>query len=513
MKDRTSSQAPQVDEQLCRRIVENSREAIVLVHGARIRYCNPRALELCGYSWEELRWLSWPRLIHPDDRKTVLHGGPAGEDAAASRTVRMYDREGRLKWLEIKLEAADWNGRSTVLAFASDITERKRLEQQFIQAQKMEAVGRLAGGVAHDFNNFLTVILGYAELLEGAAGQAAEAVENIRAIRATARKAAALTQGLLAFSRNQRLDPKTIDLNRLVDDIEPMLVRLMGESIAIVTKTAPGLGLVRADAARLEQVILNLAANAKDATEPGGTLFLATENVSVSGEALQPGSELRPGRYAMLSVTDTGSGMDERTMARLFEPFFTTKEKGRGTGLGLATVYGIVKQSGGFVHVYSEPGRGSTFKLYFPRIDEKPSREAGGGFAEEGPAGSETILVVEDDRGVLNIVESMLERKGFTVLKAGTGTEAVALSEASAEIDLVITDVGIPDMSGTEVWESVNSVHPESRVLFISGYPEDFAALRDFETDNRIFLEKPFGSETLLSRVRETLDYGKKRGC
>jgi two-component system cell cycle sensor histidine kinase/response regulator CckA len=510
MKDRPPSKAPNVDEQLYRRIVESSREAIVLVHGRRIRYCNPRALELCGYSWEQLRRLSWPRLIHPDDRRTLFSKGGLANDAA-SRTVRMYDREGRLKWLELKLEAADWNGRSTLLVFASDVTESKRLEQQFIQAQKMEAVGRLAGGIAHDFNNFLTVILGYAELLEGAGGHTAGATENIQAIREAARKAAALTQGLLAFSRKQRLDPKIIDLNRLVEDIQPLLSRLVGESIAIVTKTAPELGLIRADAARIEQVILNLAANAKDAMESGGKLLMSTENVSFSGEVVKPGSELHIGPYVMLSISDTGSGMDERTMARLFEPFFTTKEKGRGTGLGLATAYGIVKQSGGFVYVYSEPGRGSTFKLYFPRIDEKPSQDAGPNSTEQEPAGSETILVVEDDRAVLNIVESMLERKGFTVLKAESGESAIALSKASAAIDLLITDVGIPDMSGRKVWESVNKTHPESRVLFISGYPEDFMALRDIGAGNRIFLQKPFGSEALGRRVRKILDYGKER--
>ncbi len=498
------------NDELYRTIVESSGEAIIIVQARGIKFCNSRALALSGYSEKEILGLSWIDLIHPDDRDVVpkeCNKSRQGEQPGSPYSFRIHDKQGTLKWLELNHEPIKWNGRNAVLAFISDISARKRLESQFLQAQKMEAVGRLAGGIAHDFNNFLTVILGCTELLENEEFQKFTITSNVQAIREAAQKAATLTQNLLAFSRKQHLQPKAIDLNELVDGMDSIVNRLVGENIEIINKPSPELGFVHADANQLEQVILNLAVNSKDAMEEGGKFIIATENVHFSEESLKPRPEVPPGRYVMLSLSDTGSGMGEDVKSHLFEPFFTTKERGRGTGLGLASVYGIIKQSHGFIYVYSEPGRGTTFKLYFPRIDEKPVTSSIRAAPEEHFGGRETVLVVEDEQQVLKIIESMLTRKGYTVVTASRGETAVALSkEAAGPIDLLVTDVGIPGMDGSKVWEAVKRFHPGIEVLFISGYPEDFVPLQDIGDGKRIFLQKPFGSDTLLRRIREILD-------
>ncbi len=498
------------DDELYRTIVKNSGEAIIIVHDGRIKFCNSRALALSGYSRTEILRLPWIDLIHPDDREVVLkecNKSRQGEQPVSPYSFRIHDKQGTSKWLELNHEPIKWNGRDAVLAFISDVTERKRLESQFFQAQKMEAVGRLAGGIAHDFNNLLTVILGYTELLEKEELQKFTVTSNVRAIREAAKKASTLTQNLLAFSRKQRLEPKVIDLNELVDGMDTIFNRLLGENIEIIKKPSSELGFVHADASQLEQVILNLAVNSKDAMEEGGKFIIATENIHFSEESLKPRPEMRPGRYVMLSLSDTGSGMTEVVKSHLFEPFFTTKESGRGTGLGLATVYGIIKQSHGFIYVYSEPGRGTTFKLYFPRIGEKPVETPTRPAPTEHLSGRETVLVVEDEQQVLEIIEGMLTRKGYTVLTANSGAAAIAVSErAASSIDLLVTDVGIPGINGSKVWEVVKRSHPGIQVLFISGYPEDFVPLQDIGDGKRIFLQKPFGSDTLLRRVREILD-------
>jgi two-component system cell cycle sensor histidine kinase/response regulator CckA len=499
-------------EQLYSTIVDNTGEAIIVIQNQRIRFCNHRAVELSGYSENEIRRLSWLNLIHPDDRELVL-----SECSRASRlkeharvySIRIHDRGGNSKWLELHHRQISWNGRDATLVFFRDITERKLLESQFLQAQKMEAVGRLAGGIAHDFNNFLTVILGNTELLEKEMlAQCADST-NVQVIREAAKKASVLTQQLLAFSRKQHLEPKIINPNKLIDGMQRMLKRLVGENTEIVMKTDSRVGSIHADANQLEQVVLNLAVNSKDAMEDGGKLVISTENVYFSEESLKPKPEMRPGRYVMLCISDTGSGMDEATKSHLFEPFFTTKESGRGTGLGLATVYGIIKQSKGFIYVYSELGKGTTFKLYFPRIDKQPTEKPPNVTHPKELKGNEKVLVLEDEQQVLAIIGSMLQRQGYTVLTTNRGEKAVAQSQLNpGSIDLLITDVGIPDMSGREVWEAIKKGHPNCRVLFISGYPEEFVPLEDIGDGQSIFLQKPFGSEVLLTRVREILNAG-----
>jgi len=500
----------QINEQLYSTIVDNTGEAIVVIQNQRIRFYNARAVELSGYSESEIQRLSWLNLIHQDDRELVLSECSRAsyhKEHAGVYSIRIHDRDGHLKWLELHHKQIKWNGTDATLVFFRDITERKHLESQFLQAQKMEAVGRLAGGIAHDFNNFLMVILGNTELLEKEMlAQAADST-NVQVIRDAAEKASALTQQLLAFSRKQHLEPKAVNPNKLVNKMHRMLKPLVGENTEIIIRTDRRAGSIHADANQLEQVILNLAVNSKDAMEDGGRLVIATENICFSEESLRPKPEMRPGRYVMLSISDTGSGMDEATKCHLFEPFFTTKESGRGTGLGLATAYGIIKQSKGFIYVYSELGKGTTFKLYFPRIDNQPTENPVNTSHPEKIEGTERVLVLEDDAEVLNIIENLLQRKGYSVLTANSRETALAQSRLDpGSLDLLITDVGIPDANGREVWEEIKKGHPNSRVLFISGYPEDFVPLEDIGNGKRIFLQKPFGSETLLTRVREILN-------
>ena len=460
------------DEQLCAAIVDNTGEAIIVVQNQRIRYCNNRAVELSGFSEVELRSVSWQKLVHPHDREMVLSEcirvSKRGESTGVY-SIRIRDRDKKTKWLELHHRQILWEDKAATLVFFRDITERKRLESQFLQAQKMEAVGRLAGGIAHDFNNFLTVILGYTEILEKELLSRNADPKHAQATREAALKAAALTQKLLAFSRKQHLEPKIISPNKLVTGIESILKRLVGEKSEVVLNIGGRIGSIRADANQLEQVILNLATNANDAMEQGGKLIISTENVEFSEESVKPKPEMRPGRYVMLSVSDTGCGMDEATKAHLFEPFFTTKESGRGTGLGLATVYGIIKQSKGFIYVYSEIGRGTTFKLYFPRTDDRPLEEPAGAPPSQKLEGSERILVLEEEQQVLSLIEGMLIRRGYSVLTANNGQAALEQSRNDpGSIDLLITDLGIPDMNVREVWETIKGEHPHCRVLFIS---------------------------------------------
>ncbi len=497
------------NEQLHSIIVDNSGEAVIVIQNWKIKFCNHRAVELSGYSETELRRLSWLKLVHPDDRRMALsgcNGASRHRENTESYTLRIHGRDEKPKWLELHHKNIEWNGTEATLVFFRDITERNRLEAQFLQAQKMEAVSRLAGGIAHDFNNFFTVILGCTELLEKDMSAQSTDSTNVQEIREAAKKASALTQKLLAFSRRQHLEPKTIDPNKLLEGMQRMLKRLVGENTEIEMKTNSRVASIHVDANQLEQVILNLAVNSKDAMEGNGKLKIAVKNVEFSEGSLKPKPEMLPGRYVMLSISDTGGGMDEATKSHLFEPFFTTKESGRGTGLGLATVYGIIKQSKGFIYVYSELGKGTTFKLYFPRIDNQPAEKSTGVSRQENMDGTERILVLEDDQQVLGIIESMLERRGYSVLTACSGKSAVAQSRAHPDsIDLLITDVGIPDTNGREVWETIREQHPHCRVLFISGYPEDFIPLEDIGNGQRIFLQKPFGSKILLTRVREIL--------
>ncbi|MGZ3556117.1 MAG: ATP-binding protein [Gemmatimonadaceae bacterium] len=390
---------------------------------------------------------------------------------------------------------------------ARDLTHQRKLEEQLRQAQKMEAVGQLAGGVAHDFNNLLTVIMSYSSMLlaDGDSGDPDRG--DIQAISDAAVRAAALTRQLLAFSRKQVLQLQPVNVNAIVTDVEKMLRRLIGEDISLSTHLDPQLALINADAGQLEQVLLNLAVNARDAMPDGGTLTLTTDNADLSDEHRDRHLGAAPGKYIMLAVTDTGTGMTREVQQRLFEPFYTTKGAGKGTGLGLATVHGIVKQLGGDVYVYSELGHGTTFKVYFPQLTAVPDVLVAAVESREAPRGSETILLAEDDDALRALGARVLREFGYNVLVARTGGDALRIvAEHRGPIDLVATDVVMPEMSGGQLVEKVLKARPGIRVLFMSGYTDDEVMRRGVIDGQTAFLQKPFTPDMLAHKVRAVLD-------
>ncbi len=394
------------------------------------------------------------------------------------------------------------------ICMALDVTDRKKLEEQFRQAQKMEAVGRLAGGIAHDFNNLLMVIQGYADLLAERLPEGESLRRNAEQIRAASQRAAALTQQLLAFSRKQILAPKVLNVHAVVTDLEKILRRVIGEDIELRTSSAADLWLIKADRSQIEQVIMNLAVNARDAMPTGGRLTIETENVEFDMSISNPPTVLAPGKYVMLAVTDNGCGMDEKVQAHIFEPFFTTKEKGKGTGLGLATVYGVVKQSGGYIWVYSEAGRGTTFKIYLPRIEEEsiPAARDRVPAVKVTPRGSEVILLAEDEKGVRELAREYLETSGYTVIVAENGREAIELASLrSGPIHLLMTDVVMPGMGGPELAERIKVLRPEIKVLYMSGYTDQAIMHQGVLQTGAVLLQKPFTLAVLASKLREML--------
>ncbi len=371
----------------------------------------------------------------------------------------------------------------------------------------METIGRLASGLAHDFNNLLTAILGHCDILLRRLSEEDPTRKGIEEIRSAGERAAGLTRQLLAYSRRQVLKPQVIDLNASMTSMIPLLRRLIGEDIELLPTLESDLGHVEADPSQIEQVIMNLVVNARDSMPRGGSLVVETSNAELDETFAKRHAPTRPGRYVMLAVSDTGSGMDEETRARIFEPFFTTKQLGKGTGLGLATVYGIVKQSGGYIWVYSEPGMGSTFKIYLPSVEAEISQEKVSETSPPLPRGSETVLLVEDDRTVRLLASEMLEMNGYTVLEARDGREALDLVRRHGHpIDLLLTDVVMPQMSGRQLAEGVASIHPGIRVLYMSGYTDGVIAHHGVLDAGVAYLQKPFTADFLARKVREVLD-------
>jgi two-component system cell cycle sensor histidine kinase/response regulator CckA len=394
-----------------------------------------------------------------------------------------------------------------VASLVQDVTERVALEERLRQSQKMEAIGRLAGGVAHDFNNLLTVIMGYSQLLADGLSPASHLMDATGQIRSAADRAAGITRQLLAFSRKQVLSPRVIDLNNIMMNLDTMLRRLIGEDIEVLTVPGRGLGAVKADPGQIEQVIMNLALNARDAMPDGGKLTLETENAELDDSYAREHEPLQPGRYVMLAVSDTGTGMSAETQAHIFEPFFTTKEVGKGTGLGLSMVYGIVKQSGGYIWVYSEPGRGSAFKIYLPRVDQPAEGVAAGKRPAGIQRGTETILLVEDDAQLRQLTSSVLAHCGYKVLPAAGTAEGLALCrENHRDIRLLVTDVIMPGMNGRQLAEQVKQISPRTRVLYISGYTSNAIVHYGVLDAGLWFLPKPYSLSALVAKVREVLD-------
>ena len=490
-------------------IVESSDDAIVGQDmDGRIVSWNRAAERIYGYTAEEARGkpLSFILRGSPEELRPVMEA--LGRGGTLDRhEIKCLRKDGAFIDVSVTMSPIrDAGGPiSGTSLIARDITAHKRLQQEFFVAQKMEAVGRLAAGVAHDFNNLLTVISGYSALALMDLKTDDPAIAAIGEINKAGDRAAALTRQLLAFCRKQVLEAKVLDLNAIVTDMDRMLRRLIGEDVDLVTVLDPALGQVKADPGQIEQVIMNLAVNARDAMAKGGKLTLETANVELGPAEAGRHISIPPGRYSMLAMTDTGTGMSPATQARIFEPFFTTK--GEGTGLGLATVFGIVKQSGGSIFVYSEPGHGTVFKVYLPMVEEQAALARKSSGRPTLSPGSETVLVVEDEDAIRTLVCRVLQRSGYTVLQAKNGGEALSLCEGHAgRIDLLVSDVVMPVVSGGELAQRLALVRPDIKVLFMSGYTGNAIVHHGVIPAHMAILEKPFLTEALARKVREVLD-------
>lgn len=468
---------------------------------------NKAAIELYGYSAEEFGRMSILEIRPEGQRDKALHYiNELGADAEEHEFWLHRAKNGRTFEVEVISHELRYAGKRVRLVVAQDISERRQLESQLRQAQKMEAVGRLAGGVAHDFNNLLMVIKGHTELLLSALEPAEQITRKIEQIDKSADRATALTRQLLAFSRMQVLQPQVINLNAIIAEMGKLLPRLIGEDIELVIRTDEDLGTVRADASQMEQVIMNLAVNARDAMPNGGKLVIETANAELDHNYLTSHPLMKAGPYIQLVVTDCGTGMDAETQAHIFEPFFTTKEKGKGTGLGLATVYGIVKQSGGFIWVYSELGKGTSFKIYLPRLDQTTEQTNAPRRAVELPRGSETVLLSEDEQDVREIAREFLESGGYRVIEARDGAEAIELAaKHRGEIQLLVTDMVMPGMTGQELAVKLQMAHPGLCVVFMSGYSEHAATEMANADPSVRLLTKPFSRAAILRTVGESL--------
>jgi PAS domain S-box-containing protein len=479
----------------------------------RVVQANPAMVRMLGYASEqEMLALNMARDVYrrPEERAEAtawtgkqdsVHGvelewrrKDGSMFAVRCDTHVVMDSEGFLEFLE---------------TFVEDVTERREMELQLRQGQKMEAIGRLAGGIAHDFNNLLGVISGYAELVSEQIDAEGEVHNSVEQIRKAAERASALTRQLLAFSRQQVLETRILDLNSIVEDMVKMLPRLLGEDVELQASLDPGLGAVKADQGQVEQVLLNLAVNARDAMPGGGKLAIRTGRVRFDSEVALKHPSMTPGDYVLLSVSDTGMGMDKQTQAHIFEPFFTTKERGRGTGLGLATVYGFVKQIGGYVWVESEPGIGTTFEIYLPVACEETPQKGPVAASTASGRGEGTVLLVEDEESLRTLTRSILEQGGYTVIEACNGMEAIEIAKkASSPIHLLLTDMVMPGMNGRAVAEKVEELHPGIRVAFMSGYTG--FTTREAASLNGIIIAKPFTRNILLQKLSEALEFEQK---
>ncbi len=477
---------------------------------------NPTWEKVLGYTQKEILDLGWAKLVHPDD---VEKTNKEVENQLKGRSIvnfvnRYKCKDGSYKTFEWQ---ASFTTEGIVHATARDITERNRAEEalreneeQLRQAQKLESVGRLAGGVAHDFNNLLTTILGYSELIYMEQDLNDTTREGVQEIKKSAERAASLTQQLLAFSRKQIMRPQQIDLNKLIKNFRKMLTRLIHENITFSTKLDTGIGKIKADPVQIEQVIMNLAVNARDAMPDGGTFTIETHKVHLDESYRQEHPQVSPGDYVLLAVSDTGHGMDEETMDYIFDPFYTTKGVGKGTGLGLSTVYGIVKQSEGHILVYSEPDHGTTFKIYLPAIEETEKQQESLPENRDVMGGTETILLVEDEESLRKMAGKILEGYGYSVVVAKSGLDALAILSESEQlkIDCLVTDVIMPEMGGKELSKKLLEEYPKLKMLFVSGYTANVIAHHGVLDKGVSFLQKPFSPQSLAEKVREVLDEG-----
>jgi len=468
---------------------------------------NHAFLQMLGYERRDIIGRTAAELgiwADPADRQRLIdHFGSSPNNNGLN--TRLRTRSGEVREANVSAELIDVDGVPCLLAVTQDVTEARRLEEQLRQAHRMGAVGRLAGGLAHDYNNILTVIIGYSELAAYRLGSGHSISKHLDEIKGAAERAASLTRQLLAFSRQQVLYPRILDLNGLIQNLTRMLHRLIGEDISLSFK--PGtIGSIKADSGQIEQILMNLVVNARDAMPQGGSVIIETSSIDLEQGYVDSHLSVRPGRYVLMSVSDTGCGMDDKTISHIFEPFFTTKGPGQGTGLGLSTVYGIVKQSEGYIWVYSEVGRGTTFKLYFPEHAQPEKKVAQALPIPDVADGSESVLVVEDDETLRKLVAALLEGSGYKVLQAADGEYAIQLLQGSDQhIDLLLTDMLMPKMSGIELSTELRKLRPNLKVLLMSGYAGDLLARYRVADADMMLVEKPFTRHGLLSRIRTAL--------
>ena len=496
-------------EERYRRIIETTNEGVWWLDATtKATFVNGRLSTLLGYSSQQLLGESMLDFVHEASRPTVTESiAPRPRSVSNQVEARLVRSDGKDVWVLLDATPIFEGSRHMgSLVMLMDITQRKRLEEQLRQSQKMEAIGSLAGGVAHDFNNLLSVILGYAEIILSELKPGDPLRDDVVELNQASERARDLTKQLLAFSRQQLLEPRTLDLNQVLRGMEQMLRRLLREDVELSFLTSTGLGKVFADSGQIEQIVMNLVVNARDAILDGGKVAVETTNTELDAEYAAAHHGVTPGSYVMLAVADTGIGMDAATQERIFEPFFTTKEKDRGTGLGLATVFGIVKQSGGHIWVYSEIGKGTTFRIYLPRTEGDVDRVTPV-LEPSTLRGSETILIVEDQEQVRTLMCVSLRRHGYNVLDAPNAGEALLICEKfSAKIHLLLTDVVMPRMSGRELAERLAPLRPDMVVLYVSGYTENSIVHHGVLDAGVAFVQKPITPDALVRKVRQLLD-------
>lgn len=500
-------------EEKYRSLIENVNIGIyrhLFTPDDRFVQANPSMLKIFGYDSIDAFTGSTMSDLFTDSDETLLFAEEIRQKGCVKdREMRLKRKDGTQIWASVTANAQFDKNRNIawIDGVLEDITERKRLEEQLLQAHKMEAIGTLAGGIAHDFNNILTAIMGFASILKTTLIEDAYSRDCVHEILASSEKAAELTKNLLAFSRKQVISPKPADINLIIQKVETLLLRIIGEDIELKTVPAAETLTVLADSGQIEQVLMNLAGNARDSMPDGGILTIGAERIELDKEFIHTYGYGRPGLYAAITIEDTGSGMDERTRERIFEPFFTTKDIGRGTGLGLAMVYGIVKQHEGYINVYSEPGKGTRFRIYLPLIPSERVESAPGSPYTPPRGGTETILLAEDNSSVRKITKGILERSGYQVIEASDGEEAVSKFLSHKDIiQMLVLDIIMPKKSGKDVYDLIKQIRPDIRAVFMSGYASDIIHKKIILEESTAYITKPVLPDKLLRTVREILD-------
>jgi PAS domain S-box-containing protein len=495
-------------EERFRGLVEGSASAIWIHDERNFLYANPCALKMTGYTFDELSRLSVVELVHPDFREFVTKREEErmkGGDIPKHYEFQIVKKTGEAIWIDFSGAVIDYQGRQAIIASAYDVTERKKLEEQLLQAQKMEGIGKLAGGVAHDYNNMLGVIIGYSSLIMKRIDRSEPIYRYFELIASAAKRAADITRQLLAFARREIVSPRVLDPNKAIESLQKMLQRLIGENVKLMFLPEKSIWNIKIDPTQLDQILVNLATNARDAIDDIGTIIIETSNASIDEAYTHNRIDFSPGEYVVISFTDTGKGMSKETMEKIFEPFFTTKSKGQGTGLGLSTVYGIVKQNGGSINVYSEIGGGTTFRIYLPRYQGKVE-DAEAVQAEKAIDGTETVLVVEDQADLLELAKNSLEEYGYKVLTALSPGEGILLCEGyQGKIHLLLTDVIMPVMNGKELRDKILTMKPDIKTVFMSGYTANVIADQGILDEEVDFIQKPFTPYALAKKVHDVL--------